>query len=215
MAYINSIEITPQESAAALAAAMAESLANALGWTLSGNNVIKPGTGMRFAFVAENGWVSLYVANANYWTSVSSSNTTGGFNTASTYFVDYIRTESTVAAGIRPAGKVIKMTNIIAENTVGESKAIEIHTATGSTATLVYLAENYSSAKTFYLPCNTSEESATAIVKMPDIFGGCMFRDLYAELSCPYKSSDKVYYIGGKYYRHIGWGNGGFALPVD
>ena len=214
MAYINSIEIPPQESIEALAAAMAEALAGALGWTKSGGDVTKPGTGMRFAFVAENYAVSLYVANANCRTSTSSSNTTGGFSTSSTYYVDYISTESSVAAGIRPAGAAIIMTNVIAENTAGENKTIEIHTATGNYSILAYLAENYSSAKTIYLPINTREECATSIVKMPDIFGGCMFRDLYIELSCPYQSSDKVYYIGGKYFRHIGLGKGGFALPV-
>ena len=210
MAYINSIEIPPQESAEALAAAMADALAGGLGWTQSGNDVIKTETGLRFAFLAPAG-IKLAVGNAAAYID---SNNSIVFSAASTYYVDYIRTDSAVAAGIRVAGGTIVLANIIAENTAGEHKAIGVMSLNGNTTVLYYLAEDYTNSKTMFLPLNTSADCATSIVKMPDIFGGCMFRDLYIELSCPYRAKDKVYYIGGKYYRHVGLEQGGLALPV-
>ena len=52
MAYINSIQIPPQESAEALAQAAASALATALGWTADGTSIWndEDKSGLRFVF---------------------------------------------------------------------------------------------------------------------------------------------------------------------
>ena len=211
MAYINSIQIPPQESAEALAQAAASALANALGWTADGTSVWQDErkNGLRFVFDYNASYV--YPGIGNSLTKQANNNL--AYNPNTYYFLDYYDTGNTVAIGLRTASGIICLPAAIAKNTSGKFKALLLYSTS-----VYYLADDLSAA---YV-CNignatvTHANAATSIVRYPDFWGECMFEDLYLILSCPYSATDKVFYIGGKYYRYVGVsGTCGFAIPVQ
>jgi len=211
MAYINSIQIPPQESAEALAQAAATALANALGWTADGTSVWQDEekNGLRFVFDYNASYVFLGIGNS---LTKQASNSIS-YNPNTYYFLDYYDTGNTVVVGLRTASGVICLSAVIAKNTSGKFKALSLYSTS-----VYYLADDLSAA---YV-CNngytavTHANAATSIVRYPDFWGECMFEDLYLILSCPYSATDKVFYIGGKYYRYVGAsGQNGFAIPVQ
>lgn len=210
MAHINTITIAPQESADDLAAAFAAALGTALGWTVDGTSVWQDKTkdGLRFYFGASsNNSVDFYTANS------SKTDKTGNYAKWSAdtyYYLDYYNTGHTVAAGIRTASGMIVLGGLIAKNTLGAWRAFCAYATTA-----VYLDSVLSASYTWTLACNASSNACTSIVKCPDIWGGCMFEDLYLMISCPQNSTDKVFYLNGQYYRYVGVrGTEGFAIPV-
>lgn len=92
--------------------------------------------------------------------------------------------------------------------------------AEGSTEACVkyYVENNFVSAEVSgrNLPRNSSAGTSTSIVRAPDIWGGCMFNDLYILYSCPHLTCDMVFYLDGEYYRYISGTNyyAGFAIKV-
>lgn len=213
MAYINTINIAPQEDSQALADAIISALSTALGWTVNGMNIWKPDSGLGLHFSlggVNNVKVYMSICCSNCYLTISYQYELDWASGVS-YCVDYINTGNTVAVGYRRADSMIYLPVCIAANELGGYKAIQLY---GSA--LYCLASDYSNEKQFYLPQNNIDGCATSIMRLPDIFSGTMFKDLYLEFSCPYNSTDKVYYIGGKYYRHIGTGGqyGGLAVPV-
>ena len=213
MAYINTINIAPQEDSQALADAIISALSTALGWTVDGMNIWKPdsGLGLRFS-LGGTGSVQVYVSIccSNYYLDWSYQYRIEWASGVS-YCVDYINTGNTVVVGYRRADSMIYLPVCVAANELGGYKAIQIY---GNS--LYFLASDYSAVKKLNLQQNYIAGCATSIMRLPDVFSGTMFKDLYLEFSCPYNSTDKVYYIGGKYYRHIGTGGqyGGLAVPV-
>ena len=211
MAYINSIQIPPQESAEALAQAAASALATALGWTADGTSVWQDEdkSGLRFVFDHNASYVFPGVGNSL----TKQANNSLTYNPNTYYFLDYYDTGNTVAIGLRTASGIICLSAVIAKNTSGKFKALSLYSTS-----VYYLADDLSAA---YV-CNigyiavTHANAATSIVRYPDFWGECMFEDLYLILSCPYAATDKTFYIGGKYYRYVGvTGTCGFAIPVN
>lgn len=211
MAYINSVQIPPQESAEALAQAAASALATALEWTADGTSVWQDEdkSGLRFVFDHNASYVFPGVGNSL----TKQANNSLTYNPNTYYFLDYYDTGNTVAIGLRTASGIICLPAVIAKNTSGKFKALSLYSTS-----VYYLADNLSAA---YV-CNvgyfavTHANVATSIVRYPDFWGECMFEDLYLILSCPYNATDKVFYIGGKYYRYVGvTGTCGFAIPVQ
>lgn len=207
MAYINTLTIQPQASVADVAAAMAQALSDALGWELKENNdVIKPGTPMRFCFSTSGGYITVGVNNGV----ALCSTVTVQFRTTAPYCIDYISTNSTVALGVRYSEEPAKLVHIIAENAQGVSKCLSAY----SSSTAYYQSPDINGKYGMGLDHTHDSRCSTSVVLCPDVYGGCMFKDLYIELSCPYGNTDRVYFIGGKYYRYVGTGSGGFAVPV-
>ena len=213
--YINTITIEPQEDASSLAAAMASALANALGWDLQDDGVtlFKTGTSLGFYFYVSSSTVRLSIAN-----STAVGNTAGAavsYTADYYYYVDYVVTSSgTVAYGARRSDGSPGLYCMIAPNTAAEDVAIQV-----ATNTAYLLRETDAAYKSHVLSTYVSTSGCgTSIVKYPDVFGSCMFKDVYYMMSCPYTgTTDKVFYIGGKYHRYAGSGSayGGFALPVS
>lgn len=220
MAYINSIQITPQESAEALAQAAASALASALGWTAASSTTA---SGVSFWAVWQNedlsglGFVFKYSA-ANLLLGIGNSltqcvNNPLSYKADTYYMLDYCDTGNTVAVGLREANGAICLSAIIAKNTLGKFKAFSLYSTYA-----YYLADDLSSTYLCRMDYTavTYANAATSIVRYPDFWGECMFEDLYLILSCPYNATDKVFYIGGKYYRYVGVsGTCGFAIPVN
>lgn len=209
MAYINTIQLEPQESAQALAEAMAQALGKALKWTVDGTSVWAPGGGIAIQFRVNSTSVAPGVRNS----AVSSDGDVSLPWSAGKYFcVDYVWTGSTLAAGIRLADSPIDLTVVIAKNTSGAYKGLAIFSNN-----LRYLAEGFTVAKTSTGFTVSVAGVSTSIVKFPDMWGGCMFTDLYFVMSCPAASqTDLVFFIGGKYYRRVGTSQSlCFAVPVE
>ncbi len=206
-----SIIIEPQESASALAEAAAQALGSALGWMVSGSNVWQKEDGLRIRFYEPtSGNIAIAVGNQY----VLANNGAMAFNSAKNYCIDYIKTEHTVAVGIRQENGAICMPTIIAENALGEFKALMC--TISSAAFCYYIDENSTTAKQNNMTITTTAGVSTALVRCPDIWGGCLFADLYQLVSCPFSGTDKAFVIGGKTYRFAsGSPTVGFALLAD
>lgn len=208
MAYINTLTIPPQESTDALAEAMAQALGNALGWTVDGTSVWQDESkdGLRFCFAVQSNYI--YVGIGNGVTTQSSERVIHSNNVS--FCVDYVKTSNTVVIGARTAGSAIALWALIAKNAAGVYKAIHTYSNVQ-----YWLAKDWATIKSFGAMSNSLPEMSTSIVRCPDVFGGCMFEDLYLILSCPCTLTDNVFFIGGKYYRRIGtYNSAGFAIPV-
>ncbi len=105
MAYINSIQIPPQESAEALAQAAASALANALGWTSDGTSVWQDEdkSGLKFVFAYSVSSVFPGVGNSL----TQQANKPVDYKADTYYVLDYYDTGNTVAVGLRTASGVI------------------------------------------------------------------------------------------------------------
>lgn len=210
MAYINSILIEPQESAAELAAAAAAALAKVLGWTLDGSDVWQneDKSGIRLGFF--NSSSGVYSRIGNSAVSVGYHNTY--WYSDKYYRLYYYSTGSTTVYGISDESSAVRLSNILAKNSAGEFKALQAY---GST-TFYEVGKDDVVLREFDLPQNNKAGVSTSIVRAPDIWGGCMFEDLYILYSCPDLTADMVFYLDGKYYRYICGTNyyAGFAIRV-
>lgn len=204
-----SIVIEPTESTQALAVACAAVVAQAFGWTASGGSVWQKEDGLRFAFTRNDSVVGIAVGNKNTY----SVGNNVAFSSGDYYRVDLIKTTDSFAVGIRKENGAIAIPAIISKNARGEYKAVI--TPSGSNAAL-YLDESFSTTKVFALTISNTAGVSTSIVRAPDIWGGCMFNDLYMMVSCPYSSTDKSFIISGRTFRFLsGAGGIGFALCTD
>ncbi len=200
------INIKPQETKESLASELARALGDELGWTVSENEVISE-SGMRFIFnVAAS--ISCAVGNGIATASCAAS---GSFSTSENWIIDVVTSAATTAIGVRSASTAAaKIGAIIARNTSGGFAGIIT-----STNTPTIIKPSWSTNKTVNVPSNTAEGMATSLVLYPDVYGGCMFEDLYMVYSCPLNTTDKVIHIDGKNFRYIGVsGSYGFALAV-
>ncbi len=209
MAYINTIQLEPQESAQALAEAMAQALGKALKWTVDGTSVWAPGGGIAIQFCVNSTSVKTGIRN-----SITQREGDNALVWAASQYtcVDYVWTGSTLAVGIRAAGSSIVLSGMIAKNTSGAYKALVSYSNT-----MLYIAEGFPSYKSSNGFTNGAAGISTSIVKFPDMWGGCMFIDLYYMMSCPVSAqSDLVFFIGGKHYRRVGISQSlCFAVPVE
>lgn len=211
MAYINSIQIPPQGSAEALAQAAASALATALGWTADGTSVWQDEdkSGLKFVFAYSVSSVLPGIGNSL----TQQANKPVDYKADTYYVLDYYDTGSTAVMGLRKVSEAICLSAVIAKNTSGKFKAFMFYSTN-----IYYLADNLSATYPYRMDYTaiTSANAATSLVRYPDFWGECMFEDLYLILSCPYNATDKVFYIGGKYYRYVGvTGTCGFAIPVN
>lgn len=206
--FIKTLIIEPQENAAELARAMAAALAKALNWTLDEDkqSVCKPDSLLRFFFYISSSYVGCVPLNKNSL-NINSNGILWEANTS--YCVDYVRTDHSVAVGCRNYTNAVGMDTIISENTLGEDVGFKLYSSS------FQIIRSYNDKRIVSMVCLSDTTAGTSLVKYPDIYGGCMFSDLYLMMSCPNKSSDKVFYIGGRYFRFIGNSYGGFALPVS
>lgn len=135
MAYINSIQIPPQESAEALAQAAASALATALGWTADGTSVWQDEdkSGLRFVFDHNASYVFPGVGNSL----TKQANNSLTYNPNTYYFLDYYDTGNTVAIGLRTASGIICLSAVIAKNTSGKFKALSLYSTSFSPAAQV------------------------------------------------------------------------------
>lgn len=202
-----SINIKSQETTEALAAEFARKLGAELGWTVSGNSVVHE-SGIRFTFTANAQTVEYGIGNGTKY--YGNGNTTS-FNVSANWILDIITSESTTAIGVRNASStVVRLNAIVAENMAGEFTAI-----LPGTSSAALLKPTWDIVKSANLVTNNSEGLATSLMLYPDIYAGCMFKNLYMVYSCPLSGTDKIMHIGGIDFRYIGsTGNYGFALAV-
>lgn len=201
------INIKPQETKTALVAELARVLGAELEWTVSGNNVVHE-SGMRFIFDAGSTNVSYGVGNG---TVSNTSAVLGSFSTTENWILDIITSGSATAIGARTASTTaVKIATMIVENTAGGFTGIM---SSSNSASII--KPTWASVKSANLTVNNSEGVATSLMLYPDIYGGCMFKDLYMVYSCPLSTTDKIMHVGGTSFRYIGVnGNYGFALAV-
>lgn len=202
-----SINIKSQETTEALAAEFARKLGAELGWTVSGNSVVHE-SGIRFTFTANTQTVEYGIGNGTVY--YGNGNTTS-FNVSANWILDIITSESTTAIGVRNASStVVRINAMVAENTAGEFTGIIPGTSSAS-----LIKPTWNITKTANMVSNNSEGLATSLMLYPDIYAGCMFKNLYMVYSCPLTSTDKIMHIGGTDFRYIGnSGSYGFALAV-
>ena len=214
--YINTITIPPQESAAALAQAMTTALGTALSWTADVDNssVWQIQSGLRFVFYCTTNYVYIYATNSIVSYSQMDVSNRVEFYGGMSYCIDYIKTDDIVVAGIRPTGGGIGLGAFIAKNTNGEWKSFTLYTGSTTGVNIYYSATTYTSPKEWHAEAISNSAASTSLVRYPDPFGGCMFNNLYVMISCPSNLNDKVFYIGGKYFRFVGLGYSGFAVQV-
>ncbi|MDE7398973.1 MAG: hypothetical protein K2N06_05530 [Oscillospiraceae bacterium] len=209
---MKTISIGTQSSAAALAQAFADALATEIGWRADDEgNVKKDGIDIYFRFYVSGASVQCTISNS--YTSPSSS-TTVSFSTANTYNIYIMEsTGGSIAVGIGVSTGIPYFGVLITRNTAGVYIGISIYSNSIYTVRGVETSNRQISLST----SNSSSGVSTSIVKMPDIWGAAMFNDLYYVMSCPYKSTDRVFYIGGKNYRSVGPSDNYmyFALPEE
>ena len=215
MANVNTIKIAPQASLAELDAAMTQALGEALGWSYDEYSVWYPESNLCFRFNTGASDIGLGVAGPGAYEVPYANRQIVAFYTTTSYCVDYIKSDNFVAAGIRESDDVLGLAAVIAKNELNQVRALMPNFKAAQAYYFESGNNSGSEIKYIDLPVNTSK-CATSILKLPDIYSGTMFKDIYIEYSCPYVSTDKMYYIGGGYYRHIGSGGnyGGFAIPV-
>lgn len=207
MAKLNTITIAKQETAAAMVEAMASALGEALGWTVDGGSVWQSAekTGLRFYFWYSGSIIYLAVGNENgssYWGNTG----TIAFRTSEHYCVNYIKSTNIIVVGANGYNAAPRLSAIIAQNADGDWKGI----TNGS-----YYAADSLSVKSIPIAYSNAAGISTSLVKCPDFWGGCMFKELYMVLSCPSTDIDKVLYIDGKYFRYIGYNAFGYAVEVE
>lgn len=207
--HINTTTIPPQESAAALAQAMADAAAAALGWTADGLSVWQDESkdGLRCLFTVSGTTIKCGGANA----AANAPNTqTVTYAANASYCVDCIKTDDIAAVGLRRSDGAVNLSVVFAKNTDGEWRVITIYSAT----TAYYIKPLYAAAKTIALAMITDPAVGTSFALMPDPFSGCLFCNLYLMVSCPLGGTDMVFSAGGKIFRYIGVGKAGFAAVV-
>lgn len=227
--YIESIVIEPQDSAIELAKAATMALAGVLGWsadlTSSQNAFVwqksdNSGVHIGFSTGATGTTLGSYIYTNVGNSTLSNTNTSfyTAWATGTYYRLYYCKTSNSIAYGLCKDGDTPVLATICAKNTDGTYKVLQ-NTTTASTSTgsakFWYIGEEDVTAKSYYVPNNIAAGVSTSIVKAPDIWGGCMFADLFVLFSCPTVNNDMVLYIDGEYYRSLSFGNNcGFALKV-
>ena len=209
---MKTISISAQESAAALAQAFANALAAEIGWTADENgNVKKDGISVYFKFAASGS------TNVKLTVSHGYKDSDGGvpcaFSASNTYKLYLLETAGgSIAVGIGVSIGIPILGTLIVCNTAGGYVGITFST------NIVYTLHGIESAtRTMSLSINSTAGMSTSIVKMPDIWGAAIFNDLYYVMSCPYKSTDRVFFIDGKKFRSVGATDNYmyFALPEE
>lgn len=194
---MKTIYIDKQESAAALTSAFAAALAEEIGWTADGVNVKKDNVNIYFKFALSGTTVTLKVTNGY----ADSSAGYVSYADAATYRLNISQTAAgSIAVGIGKNNDIAKLDTIIAQNTAGEYVGIAF--SSSSTATIRGV-ETGTRTQSSISPFN-GDGISTSIIKMPDVWGAAMYKDLYLIFSCPFRSADLTFYIGGKNYRAIG-----------
>ncbi len=196
---MKTIAIGKQESTLDLAQAFAAALANEIGWvaenTTTGATVKKEGINIFFEFRTMN--TSVYLGAANGYVAAESDPTS--YSASKTYNLYVLKSaEGTIAVGHSSTSSYVNLINIIAQNAAGDYVGIALTVNSPYSKSIRGIDTESKSVMTI-TPVNNS--ACTSIVKLPDIRGACMFKDLYAVVSCPYASTDRVFCIGGKYYR--------------
>ncbi len=206
--YINTVTVAPQESATALAQALSDAVGTALGWTTDELSVWQDESkdGLRVLFAASGATIRAMGANA---TVISTSASALSYTANTSYCVDYIKMDDIIAVGVRKADAAVNLSVVFAKNSDSDWKAITIYNSNA-----YYIAKSYSVTKPITLTIVSDTTASTSVALMPDIFGGCLFNNLYLMISCPYDSTDKVFVMGGKTFRYIGAGKVGFAAVV-
>lgn len=190
---MKTIAIGTNGNSSALSNTLVTALADGLGWTVNSGKVQKEGVGIYFQFSGNTSAEKLIMSNG-YATIENSI----PFSAANTYNLYVLKSaEGTVAVGLGVSGEAPALTSIIAPNAAGEYvglaciddawKSIRGNDTAGQDVMTI-------------TPVATGGVS-TSIVRLPDIRGACMFKDLYAVVSCPFQSTDRAFYADGKYYR--------------
>lgn len=198
---MKTIAIDKQESALDLAQAFGAALANEIGWiaenTSTGATVKKEGINIYFKFRGAGSYVYLGVSNGY---AIIESNSTS-YTADATYNLYVLKSpQGSIAVGHGKTTTGVNLINIIAQNEAGEYVGMSFPSSNIAVPSIRGVNMTSKDIMTSIIPISGSGV-CTSIVKLPDIWGACMFNDLYAVLSCPYESTDRVFYIGGKYYR--------------
>ncbi len=198
---MKTIAIDKQESAVGLAQAFSAALANELGWiaenTTDGATLKKEGINIYFKF---RGWnSSVYLGVSNGYAIIESGSTS--YTADATYNLYVLKSpQGSIAVGHGKTTTGVNLINIIAQNEAGEYVGMALPSSNVAVPSIRGIDTTSKNIMTSINPISDSGV-CTSIVKLPDIWGACMFNDLYAVLSCPYESTDRVFYIGGKCYR--------------
>ncbi|MDE7398293.1 MAG: hypothetical protein K2N06_02080 [Oscillospiraceae bacterium] len=209
---MKTISIGTQSSAAALAQAFADALAAEISWTADENGCVKKdGISVYFKF-ATSGTTNAKLTISNGYKD-SDGGVTCAFSASNTYKLYLLETVGgSIAVGISPATGALTLGILIVRNAAGTYVGI-----TSSSTYAQTLRGIESATRTVSLATTSTAGVSTSIVRMPDIWGATMFNDLYYVISCPFQSTDRVFYIGGKNYRSVGANSGYmfFALPEE
>ena len=208
---MKTISIGAQSSQEKLAQAFANALAAEIGWTADENgNVKKDGINIYFRIYATSNYV--YITASNSYTNLNGSIDIS-FSSSQTYNLYILEsTDGSIAVGVGRSTDTPCLSVIITQNTAGSYVGMSI----SSSNDYIYTIRGIETAnRTITLSTNTNNGVSTAVMRMADIWGAAMFNDIYYVVSCPYKNTDRVFYIGGKTYRSVGASDDKmyFALP--
>ncbi len=176
-----------------------------LGW----ENGVKPGTNISFNRRSDYSKDFVVAVNAGGNTTLEAQIfSTGGFNHTGVV----IQTGSVV--GIADPNNNFRMPIFVAENENGETKGFACSTFSGDDGVWSYCQEGDSVRKEYRVFLNT-DSTKLSIMKAPDIYGGCMFKDLYIIGANPYSATGMIMAIDGKQYMQISAGQTGFAVEIQ
>lgn len=206
---MQTIEIGDFETAQALAEDVASKLADAIGWTVvDGTKVKKDGINIYF-FTSTSGY-GVFLNVSNGYTSIKSnlSFMSAGENKFNRLYITRTAGD-TIAIGMSNGQNgILRFEILIARNTNGEYVGLSVSNGNS----IMGVRGTYTSTME-HLKIGTivSANISTSICKAPDVYGNCMFADLYMLTSCPYISGAFIYPIDGKNYRFLGSTSSGNA----
>lgn len=204
---MQTIEIGDFETAQVLAEEVAAKLADAIGWKVeNGTSVKKDGINIYFVVTVSGNYVYMGVSNG-YTSMRGYPSVAAGENKFNRLYITRTAGD-TIAVGLSNSQSGIPcLDTLIARNVNGDYIGLlvsnyDITSVRGTYTTTMRQA---------YFGTVVANNISTSICKMPDVYGDCMFADLYMLMSCPYVSSAFVYPIDGKNYRFFGGSNSAYA----
>lgn len=223
---MKSIFIDHQASANDLLKATATAIANTINWTLSSNEdetefyLRKDISDIYIKMEVKSNVIYTYFVNEPNGSNTSSHSWLSlTFNSSNVYYIYVIDTGISIALGGScgtNSPQVPKLSGVLTQNTNGNYMGINVN------SNAIYIIGEAGTRNNLSILANyTSPIFSTSLVKMPDFFNACMYKELYYFMSSSVsKTSNMRLYISGKYYRPIGDVSGVgasyiFAIPDD
>ncbi len=178
---MKTIIIDPAESSSALAASCTTALCEEFGVTPTKNGAVSPFSGTNIGFYFDstsNTQVVLKMINA-YGQSQNIS--TISFSNISPYMLEvyYSLRKTAIAVVFRMLNQIVPPSALIAKNELGGYMGMVVGGA------VTFVSEIDSRSKSMSCPLNTMNAPAFSLFRLPDIYDGTMFEEVYSFFSAP------------------------------